>query len=172
MLDNLNNFRLKPLGFGSVHKNGRFPNGSEASNKMMTAQTETTTNLQPYYNTIETMGSLRTPELAQRWSMATLQMLGHNLGRGSKKKLANALPDELAADLKRVFWLVHFRNKQKPAIEFQKEVARRAGVTDAQFAKIPITAVFHALKNMIDNDVRDAVADDLSPEISDLWKNA
>ena len=139
---------------------------------MTIAQTETTTELDAYYSTIEAMGSLRTTELAQRWSMATLQMLGHNLGRGSKKKLANALPDELTADLKRVFWLVHFRDKQKPAVEFQKEVARRAGVTDAQFAKIPVTAVFHALKQLVDNDVSDAVADDLSPEISDLWKNA
>ena len=138
----------------------------------MTVQTETTTELDAYYTTIETMGHLRTPALAQRWSMATLQMLGHNLGRGSKKKLANALPDELTTDLKRVFWLVHFRDNQKPAIDFQKEVARRAGVTDAQFAKIPITAVFHALKSMIDSDISDAVADDLSPEISDLWKNA
>lgn len=139
---------------------------------MTIAQTETTTELDAYYTTIETMGHLRTPDLAQRWSMATLQMLGHNLSGGTKKKLAQALPEDLTTELKRVFWLVHFRDKQKPAVEFQKEVARRAGVTDAQFAKIPITAVFHALKAMIDSDVNDAVADDLSPEISDLWKNA
>ncbi len=138
----------------------------------MTVQTETTTELDAYYTTIETMGHLRTPALAKRWSMATLQILGHNLGRGSKKKLAKALPDALTADLNRVFWLVHFRDSQKPAVIFQKEVARRAGVTDAQFAKIPITAVFHALKAMIDSDVSNAVAEDLSPEVSELWQNA
>ena len=139
----------------------------------MTAQTTTmSTTLDAYYAKIESMGSLRSIAHAQNWSTATLLMLGHNLGRKTRKQLADALPEELAADVKRVFWLVHFRDSTKEAVVFQKEVARRAGVSDAQLAKIPITAVFHAVKELIDNDVTDAVANDLSPEVSELWQNA
>ncbi len=140
----------------------------------MSAQVETMrTNLDAYFAKIETMGSLRTNDHARRWSTATLQMLGHNLGRKTRKQLANGMPSaELAADVKRVFWLMHFRNSQKQAVEFQKEVARRAGVTDAQFARIPIVAVFHAVKTLLDSDIIEAVADDLAPEISALWQNA
>ncbi len=139
----------------------------------MTAQTKTmTTNLDAYYATIETKGSLRSSAHAHNWSSATLLMLGHNLGRKTRKQLANALPEELAADVSRVFWLVHFRDSQKEAVTFQKEVARRAGVSDAQLARIPVIAVFNALKALLDTNMIDAVADDLSPEISELWRNA
>ena len=51
-------------------------------------------------------------------------------------------------------------------------VANRAGNTDAQFARYPVTATFHSLKSLIPADVSKAVADTLSPELSEMWQNA
>lgn len=135
-------------------------------------QTATTTNLDAYYDTIQQHGRVLTRELAAQWSTAVLKSLGMNLGRSAKKKLANALPSELADDLTRVFWLLHFRDTNMPAREFQKVVARRAGHTDAQYARYPIIGTFRALKQMVDGSVSDAVADSLSPELRELWQNA
>ncbi|MEZ4592376.1 MAG: DUF2267 domain-containing protein [Chloroflexota bacterium] len=77
------------------------------------------TDLSNYYQTVQEKGSLRTPAHAQRWSTAVLKTLGFNLGGKTKKKLANALPKELADDVKRVFWLAHFKNDQLTSHEFQ-----------------------------------------------------
>ncbi len=129
-------------------------------------------NVTNYYQTVQTRGSLRTPDHARRWSTAVLKTLGVNLDRKTKKKLAKALPEELGNDLKRLFWLVHFRNKNMTKQEFQFEVSKRSGNSDWQFAKIPVTAVFHGVKALIDNDTNQAVANSLAPDVRDLWQQA
>jgi uncharacterized protein (DUF2267 family) len=129
-------------------------------------------NINTYYQTVQTMGSLRTPDHARRWSTAVLKTLGVNLDRKTKKKLAKALPEELGHDLKRLFWLVHFPNKNMSQQEFQFEVSKRSGNSDWQFAKTPITAVFHGVKELIDNDTNQAVAQSLAPDVRELWQQA
>ncbi|MCB8979627.1 MAG: DUF2267 domain-containing protein [Ardenticatenaceae bacterium] len=128
--------------------------------------------LNSYYQTVQNKGSLRTPDHARRWSTAVLKTLGFTLGGKTKKQLANALPKELGDDVKRVFWLAHFKNDQLTSHEFQNQVSRRSGNSDPQFAKIPITAVFHGVKQIVDSNVQQAVADALSPEVRELWENA
>jgi uncharacterized protein (DUF2267 family) len=130
------------------------------------------TDLGGYYRQIEENGLLLTEQDAQQWSTAVLRALGPNLPRGTKKKLAKSLPEELAFDLTRKFWLLHFRNKNLPRQEFLKEVARMSGNTDAQFAVHPTRAVFHELKQYAGNDVSETVAEDLAPEVSELWQQA
>ncbi|MCA9979532.1 MAG: DUF2267 domain-containing protein [Anaerolineales bacterium] len=133
---------------------------------------QTVNNLEDYYAYIQANGALRTPTHARHWSRATLNMLGVNVSRSTKKALANALPDELKADLTKVFWLAHFRDTNLSAYDFQNRVARRAGNTDAQFARIPVTAVFSALKQLAPQDIGRQVADDLSPELRAIWEKA
>jgi uncharacterized protein (DUF2267 family) len=128
--------------------------------------------LTDYYQRIEENGNLRSTEIAQQWSTAVLRALGTNLDRGTKRRLAKTLPDELAFALTRKFWLLHFRDKNKPSSVFLKEVARMSGNTDAQFAKYPTTAVFHELKGYAGEDVSKDVAEALSPEVSALWQTA
>lgn len=130
------------------------------------------TDLQSYFTQVQTTGSLRTEMHAKRWSTAVLKTLGFNLDGRTKKQLANALPEELGADVTRVFWLLHFRDNTLSQQEFLNQVSRRSGNSDWQFAKIPTTAVFRAVKKMIDKDLSDKIADTLSPEVSALWKNA
>ncbi|MCL4261909.1 MAG: DUF2267 domain-containing protein [Anaerolineae bacterium] len=129
-------------------------------------------NVNNYYHTVQTMGSLRTPDHARRWSTAVLKTLGVNLDRKTKKKLAKALPEDLGHDLKRLFWLVHFRNKNMSKQEFQFEVSKRSGNSDWQFAKTPIQAVFHGVKELIDNETNQAVAQSLAPDVRELWQQA
>ncbi|MBK7895790.1 MAG: DUF2267 domain-containing protein [Candidatus Promineifilaceae bacterium] len=130
------------------------------------------TDLSNYYQTVQEKGSLRTPAHAQRWSTAVLKTLGFNLGGKTKKQLAKALPKELADDVKRVFWLAHFKNDQLTSHEFQNQVSRRSGNSDPQFARTPILAVFHGVKQLVDSNVQQAVADALSPEVRTLWESA
>jgi uncharacterized protein (DUF2267 family) len=125
-----------------------------------------------YYQQVTENGLLRTEDNAQQWSTAVLRVLGTNLDRRTKKKLAKTLPDELAFDLTRKFWLLHFRDKNKPRSAFLKEVARMSGNTDAQFAIHPTRAVFHEVKNYAGDEVSDDVAESLAPEISALWQEA
>ena len=128
--------------------------------------------LTSYYQTVQNKGSLRTPAHARRWSTAVLKTLGFNLDGKTKKQLAKALPDELGNDIKRVFWLLHFRDANLSSHEFQNEVSRRSGNSDPQFAKTPILAVFHGVKALVDNSVQQAVADSLAPEVRELWEKA
>ena len=130
------------------------------------------TDLTSYYQTIQTQGNLRTLQHAQRWSMAVLKTLGFNLDGRTKKRLAKALPQELATNLTRVFWLAHFRNGNLPVHDFQNQVSRRSGNSDPNFAKTPILAVFSGLKAMIDKDMQTAVSKTLSPEVRALWDKA
>ncbi|MCP4415395.1 MAG: DUF2267 domain-containing protein [Chloroflexi bacterium] len=130
------------------------------------------TNLTSYYQMIQAEGNLRTPQHAQRWSTAVLKTLGFNLDNRTKKRLAKALPKELAIDLTRVFWLLHFRNSNLSSHEFQNQVSRRSGNSDPNFAKIPISAVFNGVKGLVDNEMQTAVSQSLSPEVRSLWDKA
>ncbi len=130
------------------------------------------TDLTSYYESVQTIGKLPTVGHAQRWSTAVLKTLGVNLDRKTKKKLSKALPEALGGDVKRLFQLVHFRNKNMTRQEFQFEVSRRSGNSDWQFARYPIQAVFQGVKSLIDNDINQAVADALAPEISEMWEKA
>lgn len=131
-----------------------------------------TMELVDYFQQIQTMGNLRTPAHAQRWSTAVLRTLGLSLDGKTKKKLAKALPPELGDDLTRAFWLLHFRNSSLSSYEFQNQVARRSGNTDANFARVPILAVFHQVKQLVDSDVSKQVAQSLSPQVAELWQQA
>jgi len=128
--------------------------------------------LHSYYEQVQTLGKLRTPAHAQRWSTAVLNTLGDNIDGRTKKRLAKALPEELAHDLTRLFRFKRFVYKDLPAWEFQNQVSRRGGNTDPQFARYPVIAVFHGLKNQIDSDLSQAVADALPTEVSALWQQA
>ncbi len=128
--------------------------------------------LNSYYKTVQSKGNLPTLGHARRWSTAVLKTLGFNLDGGTKKKLAKTLPKELGDDVKRVFWLLHFRNKQLTSHEFQNQVSRRSGNSDPQFARTPILAVFHGVKQMVDNSLQQAVAESLPPEVRELWDKA
>lgn len=130
------------------------------------------TDLQNYYQHVKDRGSLRTHDHAVRWSNATLNMLGVNLDGRTKKALAKALPDDLARSLTRVFWLLHFRNTNLPAKEFQRRVGLRAGNTDWEFARIPVVAVFGGIKQMINTDLQKQVEKTLAPELRQLWQQA
>ncbi len=128
--------------------------------------------LSPYFQQVQTLGNLPTAAHAQRWSTAVLRALSLNLSRKTKRQLAKALPEELAADLTRVFWLAHFRDMGMTQVEFQKEVGKRAGVTDAQVARTPVTAVFHGLKLLTGKDISDQIGDALAPKLGELWRKA
>ena len=128
--------------------------------------------LSGYYQEIQQNGNLPTQAVAQRWNEGFLRTLGLNLDRKSKKRLANALPEEWAYYLKRTFWLLHFRDRDKSSEEFLKEVARRSGSSDPGFARVPTEAVIHEVKAFAGEDVSDAVAGSLAPELSELWQQA
>lgn len=137
-----------------------------------TSRQEPSVDLNPYYEYIEKNGKLRSPEHARRWSRGVLNMFGTVLDGRTKRALAKALPDELAAPLKSVFWLIHFRNSNMTSYEFQNRVARRSGNSDARFARFPTMAVFGAVKQIINKELTDRVAQTLAPELRDLWQNA
>ena len=128
--------------------------------------------LNSYYQQVQTLGKLRSLAHAQRWSTAVLNTLGDNIDGRTKKRLAKALPEELATDLTRIFRFKRFVYKDMAAWEFQDQAARRGGNTDPQFAKFPVIAVFHGLKSYIDHDLSQAVSDALPTEVSALWQQA
>jgi uncharacterized protein (DUF2267 family) len=136
------------------------------------SQQNGTAELTGFYEHVLTRGSLRTPEHAERWTMATLRTLGLNLDRKTKKAMSQELPEELAFYLNRAFWLLHFRNNQLSSHEFCQAVGRRSGNTDPDFARIPVRAIFGGLKQFLSDDTKKRVADTLSPEVSDLWQTA
>ena len=141
---------------------------------MTTATKDRIENLDQFYAHVEQHGKLRTADHAKRWTAGTLQMMGTNLGRGSKGALNDALPEELQRELTRILGIaIVFRNTNIEAREFCNRVARRSrGTSDADFAKYPVAAVFGALKRMVSSSVADKVREDLSPELTDMWDNA
>lgn len=130
--------------------------------------------LTPFYEYVEKNGLLRSPEHAHRWIRATLNQFGLDIPRAAKKSLVNALPEELGAMVKGVFWLAHFANPELLQIEFQEAVARRSGNTDKNFALLPITAVFSGLRafDLIDSDTDNKVAEAISPDMRRLWEQS
>lgn len=128
--------------------------------------------LTTYYEQVKNAGKLRTVAHAQRWSQGILQILGFHLDGGTKKALAKALPAELGNAVTRIFWLLHFKESNLSALKFQKQVANRCGATDAQYARLPILAVFHQVKGLINHDLATQVAKSLSPEVRQLWESA
>lgn len=128
--------------------------------------------LNSYYDFVQEHGKLRTPDHARRWSTAVLKTLGFNLDKSTKKALAHALPEPLAQDLTRVFWLLHFQNKHLTAAEFYDQVARRSGNTDIAFARHPTKAVFGGIKGLVDSQLNQRVAEALSPEMRAVWEQA
>jgi len=128
--------------------------------------------LNEFYRYVQEKGKLLSREHARRWSDGVLRTLGTALDRGTKKRLAKAIPDELADSLTSVFWLVHFRDPNLSSQEFQRMAARRSGNTDADFARIPTLAVFGGMKQMIDGELERDVAETLAPEVRELWQQA
>ena len=139
----------------------------------MTSMTNTNNNeLTDYFAYIQKVGKLRSSAHAQRWSRAVLKTFGINLDRSAKKKLAQAVPAELADDLTRVFWLLHFQDGGLTQYDFLNQVSRRAGNTDPDFARYPTTAVFHQIKTIIGSDISQQIAKTLSPEMRQMWQEA
>jgi uncharacterized protein (DUF2267 family) len=129
-------------------------------------------NLMQFYQDVQQVGKLPTAEHAQRWTAGTLKTLGLNLDGKTKRRLARALPKELADPLTDAFWLLHFRDAQLSSEDFQRFVARRSGNSDAQFARFPVLAVFASVKQMIDQDLQRDVANSLAPAVRELWEQA
>ena len=129
-------------------------------------------NLEGYYDRIQIAGKLRTRAHAHQWSTGVLKTLGVSLDRGTKKALAKTLPQELSDDLKGVFWLLHFRDRNQSSFDFRQRAARRSGNSDAEFALHPTIAVFSGIKMFTDEDLDTRVRSSLSPELSELWQRA
>jgi uncharacterized protein (DUF2267 family) len=158
---------VKPIAYFKLivkrdQLSGEFPQMSQSNGA----------DLSGYYQRVEENGNLRTEDNAKQWSTAVLRALGTNLDRRTKKQLAKTLPEELAFDLTRKFWLLHFRDKNKPREVFLKEVARMSGNTDAQFALQPTRAIFHELKGYAGEEISNDVAESLSSEVGELWQEA
>jgi len=131
-----------------------------------------TLSIDDYYYDVMRGGNLRTPDHAARLSFAVLRALGFNLGGAAKRKLARALPPELARDLTRGWRLINVRHGNLSVDSFAKDVARHSGNTDPDFAQTAMRTVFAQIKRMVDDGVSRAVARDLSPEMRDFWNAA
>lgn len=130
------------------------------------------TTLDTFFAQVQHDAGLRTPAHADLWTEAVLRTLGFTLKGGAKRELAKALPDELAAELKRGWRLINFRDPNLTEEEFVKQVAYRSGNTDGIYSRIATSAVFRNLKTLISTEVNDSVVDDLPPEVAQLWKEA
>jgi uncharacterized protein (DUF2267 family) len=128
--------------------------------------------LDDFYGHVQAKGRLHTKDHARRWTRAVLNVLGLNLNRSTRRKLAEALPLELSQALTGIFRLLDFRDPTLTSHYFRRQVALRAGHSDAQFAEFPVTATFHYLKQKIDQNLSERVAESLSPEVRQLWQEA
>ena len=128
--------------------------------------------LEGYYEHVLNAGKLRTMDHARRWSTGVLKTLGTTLDRGTKRALANSLPDELAESLEGVFWLLHFRDPQLTGHEFRLRAARRSGNSDAEFARYPTLAVFSGLRPFVGDELEAQIGEALAPEIREMWLEA
>ena len=129
-----------------------------------------------FYEQVARDGSLMTPEISKRWTYSVLHALALNVDKKVRRNLQSALPEELSGFMKSAFWLYNallgIRNTNITALEFQNLVARRAGNSDWQFAKIPTVAVFGAMKQYLSSELNNDVAESLSPELRELWHQA
>ncbi len=129
--------------------------------------------LDDYYQHIQRVGNVRTLDHAKRWSDGVLKTLGTSLHRKVKKDLAKNLPPELARSLNGVFWLLHFHDPTLSSREFLRRAGRRSGNSNSEFARYPTLAVFGGLKMFAaDSEIEKEIAEDLSPEIRQLWDQA
>lgn len=128
--------------------------------------------LQSFYHHVEQDGRMRTTSHAERWTEAVLRTMGFNLTGGTKRELAKALPDELAAQLKRGWKLINLHNPRLTQPEFLKQVALRSGNTDEEYARMATTAVFRHLKQYTDADLQREVARSLPRDVGQLWTEA
>lgn len=126
--------------------------------------------LQEFYEHVKKEGHLLTIELAERWSAGVLMTLGFHLNGRTKRSLAKVLPEPLSNQVKDVFFLLHFRDANLSARDFQKQVARRCGNTDPEFARFPILAVFSGIRRFTNSKLNERIADALSPEVRELWE--
>jgi uncharacterized protein (DUF2267 family) len=101
-----------------------------------------------------------------------LKTLGFHLDGRTKRNLAKVLPKPLADDLKDVFFLLHFRDPQLSSLDFQKQVARRSGNTNAEFARFPILAVFGGIQRYTNSKLNQRIAEALSTEVRELWEQS
>lgn len=131
-----------------------------------------TTPIDRFYSDVMLQGNLRTPSHAARLTFAVLHTLGFNLSGGTKRKLADALPEDLARDLTRGWRLINIRQSNLSLDKFAKDVARHSGNTDGEYAKTATRVVFKQLKQIIDDDLSREVARNLSPEVRNLWNAA
>ena len=136
------------------------------------SQQNGTAELSGFYDHVLAHGKLRTLQHAERWTNATLRTLGLNLDRSTKKAVSKDLPEKLAAQLNRAFWLLHFRNNQLSRHDFCQAVGRRSGNTDPDFARFPVQAIFGGMKQFLSQETQKQVADTLSPEVRELWQQA
>ena len=128
--------------------------------------------LDSYYEHVRQNGNLMTAQHARQWSDGVLRTLGTALDGRTKRALAKALPDKLAASVKGVFWLLHFRDPNLSRQEFLQQAARRSGNSGTEFAVYPTLAVFSGIRLFLANDLQRRVSESLAPEISDYWERA
>ena len=128
--------------------------------------------LQEFYEDVQQNGNLLTLELAQRWSAGVLKTLGFHLNGRTKRDLAKVLPEPLSDHVTDVFFLLHFRDPNLSSLEFQKQVARRSGNTNAEFARMPILAVFSGIQRFTNSKLNQRITESLSPEVRDLWEQS
>lgn len=128
--------------------------------------------LQEFYEYVRKEGHLLSLELAERWSAGVLKTLGFHLSGRTKRSLAKVLPEPLSDHVKDVFFLLHFRDPNLSSLEFQKQVARRSGNTNAEFARYPTLAVFSGIRRFTNSKLNERIADALSPEMRELWEQS
>jgi uncharacterized protein (DUF2267 family) len=126
--------------------------------------------LQEFYEHVQRHGNLLSVELAERWSAGVLKTFGFHLNGRTKRSLAKVLPEPLSDHVKDVFFLLHFRDSTLSARDFQKQVARRCGNTDPEFARYPTLAVFSGIRRFTNSKLNERIGDALSPEVRELWE--
>ncbi len=128
--------------------------------------------LQVYYEHVQRVGKLLSYELAERWSTGVLKTFGFHLNGRTKRSLVKVLPEPLSDDVKDVFFLLHFKDKNLSSRDFQKQVAKRSGNSDAEFARYPILAVFSGIRQFTNSKLNERISDALSPEVRELWEKS
>lgn len=128
--------------------------------------------MQTFYQSVETQARLPTASHAERWTEAVLRTMGFNLGGGTKRELAKALPEELARQLTRGWKLINLHNPYLTQEAFLKQVALRSGNTDQDYARKATTAVFRNLKSFTDSDLQREITRSLPREVGKLWDEA
>ncbi len=128
--------------------------------------------LESFYLNVENDAHLRTVGHAERWTEAVLRTMGFNMGGGTKRDLAKALPDDLSRQLTRGWKLINLHNSRMTQKAFLNEVARRSGNTDSAYARMATLAVFRNLKNYVDDNLERDIARSLPKDVGQLWDEA